>query len=69
MHGLRVDFRIARFLNKSDYENILRMQGMLALAIVRGASRPAFADSVHPTQMRAIGPCTNCESIFALLVF
>jgi hypothetical protein len=33
MRELPVDFRIARFPNwRSDYENILRMQAMLALA-------------------------------------
>jgi hypothetical protein len=62
MHELRVCFRIDRFLDRTaDYENILSMQGMLALAVrgtntglprcVRGAASPAlapaFAESVH----------------------
>jgi hypothetical protein len=38
MHELRVCFRIDRFLNRTaNYENILSMQGMLALAM-RGTS-------------------------------
>jgi hypothetical protein len=38
MQELRVCFRIDRFLNwTADYENILSMQGMLALA-VRGTN-------------------------------
>jgi hypothetical protein len=49
------DFRTARFLNGSDYENPFRMQGMLAVARCTRRQRPAFADSVHPIQMRAIG--------------
>jgi hypothetical protein len=33
MHELRVDFRIARFLNRTAYyAKLFRMQGMLALA-------------------------------------
>jgi hypothetical protein len=72
MHELRVFFRIDRFLNRTaDYENILSMQGMLALAMrgtstcsarmrrVRGAASPevarAFAESVHAGWMHGIG--------------
>jgi hypothetical protein len=51
MRELPVDFRIARFPNwRSDYENLLRMQAMRALA-------PGAA----PALQRALALATGCS--------